>query len=88
MRAAWGGAPQPQADHGPRAHEAGLLRLDCSKARAALGWRPALNLEQALDWIVAWHKAIGRGEDARAVTLAQIADYSAAASQGSVSVAA
>lgn len=77
MRAAWGGAPQPQADHGSRVHEAGLLRLDCSKARAALGWRPALNLEQALDWIVEWHKAIGRGEDARAITLKQIADYQA-----------
>lgn len=88
MRAAWGGAPHPQADHGSRVHEAGLLRLDCSKARTALGWQPALNLETALDWIVDWHKATGRGEDARAVTLAQIAAYSAAASQGSLSVAA
>jgi CDP-glucose 4,6-dehydratase len=77
MRAAWGGAPQPQADHGSRVHEAGLLRLDCSKARAALGWRPALKLEQALDWIVEWHKAVGGGEDARAITLKQIADYQA-----------
>jgi CDP-glucose 4,6-dehydratase len=88
MRAAWGGAPQSQADHGPRVHEAGLLRLDCSKARAALGWRPALNLEQALDWIVDWHKAVGSGADARALTLAQIDDYSAACSQGSVPAAA
>lgn len=77
MRAAWGGAPQPQTDRGSRVHEAGLLRLDCSKARAALGWRPALNLEQALDWIVEWHKAVGGGEDARAITLKQIADYQA-----------
>lgn len=77
MRAAWGGASQPQADQGSRVYEAGLLRLDCSKARAALGWRPALNLEQALDWIVAWHKAVGGGEDARAITLKQIADYQA-----------
>ena len=89
MRRIWGGdASQPQADRRSHVHEAGLLRLDCSKARAALDWRPALNLEQALDWIVAWHKAVGRGEQARAVTLAQIADYSAASSQGSVPVAA
>lgn len=79
MRTAWGGAPQSKADHGSRVHEAGLLRLDCSKARAALGWRPALNLETALDWIVAWHKAAGAGEDARAITLKQIADYQARA---------
>ncbi len=82
MRAAWGGgAADALPDTGARPHEAGLLRLDCSKARAALGWRPALRLEQALDWIVGWHKAVGAGEDARAVTLAQIADYSAASSR-------
>ncbi len=78
MRAAWGeGAGAALADTGPRPHEAGLLRLDCSKARAALGWRPALTLEHALDWIVAWHKATGAGDDARAVTLSQIGDYAA-----------
>lgn len=78
MGAAWGnGAGDPLADTGPRPHEAGLLRLDCSKARAALGWRPALTLDRALDWIVTWHKATGTGQDARAVTLSQIADYAA-----------
>ncbi|MDP5280758.1 CDP-glucose 4,6-dehydratase [Sphingomonas sp. DG1-23] len=86
MRAAWGGTPPPEADHGSRVHEAGLLRLDCSKARAALGWQPALDLETALDWIVDWHKAVGRGEDARAVTLAQIADYSVAASDPHIGI--
>ena len=30
------------------------------------------------DWIVAWHKAVGSGKDARAVTLAQIAEYAKA----------
>lgn len=79
MRNAWGGgAGEALADTGPRPHEAGLLRLDCSKARGALGWRPALTLEQALGWIVAWHKAVGTGKDARLVTQAQIADYIAA----------
>jgi len=82
MRAAWGDGDAPLLDSGPRPHEAGLLRLDSSKARAALGWRPALTLDRALEWIVAWHKAVGSGEDARAVTLAQIADYSAASSIG------
>ncbi len=80
MRAAWGGnATEPRPDTGLRPHEAGLLRLDTAKARSALGWRPSLPLEQALDWIVAWHKAVGSGKDARAVTLAQIAEYAALA---------
>lgn len=82
MRAAWGDGGAPLLDSGPRPHEAGLLRLDSSKARTALGWRPTLTLDRALEWIVAWHKAVGSGEDARAVTLAQIADYSAASSIG------
>jgi CDP-glucose 4,6-dehydratase len=77
MRAAWGGAGRAIADTGPRPHEAGLLRLDTSKARTALGWRPKLALDQALEWIVAWHKAVAAGADARAVTQAQIADYQA-----------
>ncbi|MFA7595318.1 MAG: CDP-glucose 4,6-dehydratase [Novosphingobium sp.] len=79
MRAAWGGgAGEALPDTGPKPHEAGLLRLDCSKARAALGWRPALTLDDALRWIVAWHKAVGSGENAREITLGQIADYVAA----------
>lgn len=80
MRAAWSeGAAAPEFDSGPRPHEAGLLRLDISRARNRLGWRPALNLGEAIDWIVDWHKAVGAGEDARTITLRQIAHYAARA---------
>ena len=48
----------------------------------ALGWRPALTLDQALGWIVDWHKAVGAGEDARAVTRRQIAAYAALSGAG------
>jgi CDP-glucose 4,6-dehydratase len=77
MQGLWGGARDAVPFNGERPHEATLLRLDCSKARAALGWRPALTLDIALDWIVQWHKQVAAGGDARAVTMAQIADYSA-----------
>lgn len=76
MQAAWGGGARPSIPAPvPGPHEAGLLRLDCSKARAALGWRPALTLQTALEWIVDWHQAVGRGGDAREVTMRQIAAY-------------
>lgn len=79
MRAAWGRAGGQAAEAVPFVgsvpHEAGLLRLDCSKARAHLGWRPALPLGDALDWIVDWQRQVGAGDDARATTLRQIADY-------------
>lgn len=37
-------------------HEASLLSLDTSKARFILGWKPKLNIEQALDMTVEWYK--------------------------------
>lgn len=64
-----------QRDAAPQVHEAHLLRLDCSKARAGLGWRPAWNLEGALEKIVHWHQAVERGEDARATSLGQLAQF-------------
>ncbi len=64
-----------QRDLAPQVHEAHLLRLDCSKARAGLGWRPAWQLETALEKIVHWHQAVDRREDARTVSLGQLAEF-------------
>ena len=75
MLEAWGGDSGWTRPEGPQPHEAVLLRLDCSKARAELGWRPAMSLEQSLAKVVEWHSAVHRGEDARAVSLAQLAEY-------------
>ncbi len=59
-------------------HEATLLKLDCSKAKTRLGWRPAWPLEQGLRATVEWYLAQRAGQDMRAFTLAQIERYSAA----------
>jgi CDP-glucose 4,6-dehydratase len=74
MVQAWGGTRWALAG-GEHPHEAGLLRVDSSKARAELGWQPVMDLPQALDSIIAWHKAVSRGENARDVTLGQIESY-------------
>jgi CDP-glucose 4,6-dehydratase len=71
---AWGGGEWTRPN-GAQPHEAALLRLDCSKARAELGWRPRLRLQDALDKVVEWHKHVASGGDARAISLAQIDDY-------------
>ncbi|WP_217424143.1 CDP-glucose 4,6-dehydratase [Magnetospirillum sp. UT-4] len=59
-------------------HEAHHLRLDCSKARARLGWRPRWDLGAALERIVAWYGSQAGGADARALTETQIAAYDSA----------
>ena len=55
--------------------ETPALRLDASRARETLGWRPRLDLEQTVAWTVDWYRAYTRGDDVRELTLAQIAAY-------------
>jgi CDP-glucose 4,6-dehydratase len=57
------------------AHEAGLLRLDSSKARKLLGWRPRWALDEALARTVSWHRAWKQKSDLTALSLEQIGDY-------------
>jgi CDP-glucose 4,6-dehydratase len=64
-----------QCDASPQPHEANYLKLDSSKARAQLGWAPRWRLDTALDMTVAWHRAWRQGDDMRALSLAQIAEY-------------
>lgn len=60
---------------GDHPHEAGFLKLDCSKARARLNWTPKLDLDTALDWTRQWYQAANKQDDLRALTARQIADY-------------
>jgi CDP-glucose 4,6-dehydratase len=55
--------------------EAPLLRLDCTKARARLGWLPSLNLESALEWTIRWYRGWLDKADLRTLTLADIERY-------------
>ena len=71
----WGAGAAWELDGAPQPHEATYLKLDCSKARARLGWQPRWDLGRTLDEIVAWHKALAQGTDMHAFTLAQIATY-------------
>jgi CDP-glucose 4,6-dehydratase len=59
-------------DDGPHPHEARYLKLDSSRARTRLGWRPLLGLDTALEATVEWYSALREGADMRAVTVGQI----------------
>jgi CDP-glucose 4,6-dehydratase len=56
-------------------HEAGLLRLDSSRARQLLKWQPRWSLQQCLEHTLDWHLAWKKGEDMREVTLKQLDLY-------------
>jgi CDP-glucose 4,6-dehydratase len=67
-----------RVDPGPHPHEAGWLKLDSSRARQRLGWRPRWELGETLDAIVDWYLALRAGDDVRATTLRQIDEFASA----------
>ena len=68
----WEAAPEEAAPP-----EAGLLRLDCTRARERLGWRPQLTLKEAAELTVAWYRAAADASPAALFELsaAQIGGY-------------
>ncbi len=78
IRRAWGaGAPvfrfPEQAPDAP--HEAGILRLDSTKAQSRLGWRPRLTLQEAIDLTADWYKAHAANAQMAKVTATQIEHF-------------
>jgi CDP-glucose 4,6-dehydratase len=55
----WGGGPGWERDGGTHPHETTQLRLDASKARERLRWKPVLGIEEALAWTVDWYRHAG-----------------------------
>jgi CDP-glucose 4,6-dehydratase len=61
-------------------HEARYLKLDCSKARQVLGWRPRLTLDESVELTVAWYRralAAPRATEMYDLTCGQIRGYEA-----------
>ena len=56
-------------------HEADFLKLDISKAKEKLNWKPVWELNKSLERIVYWHKAWKNNEDMRLLSLAEIEKY-------------
>ena len=78
--ALWGGGARWERESGAHPPEAASLRLDASRARARLGWRPRLDLRDTLQWTMEWYRAWhgAGGQDAstvRARTESQIDRY-------------
>ena len=64
-----------QCDALQQPHEANTLKLDSSKAKAQLNWRPRWNLQTALGKTLSWHKSWKQGSDMAAFSAQQIQEY-------------
>jgi CDP-glucose 4,6-dehydratase len=71
----WGDGASWIRDSVPSVHEDQVLRLDASKARVELGWKPRLGIEAALEWTTEWYRAWNQGDNMAEFTEKQIAEY-------------
>lgn len=60
-------------DGGP--HEASFLKLDCSKLKSTLGWKPRWNVETTMEKVIEWSLAYLGGEDVAECMCRQINEF-------------
>lgn len=75
MAEMWGQGADWTLDGSSHLHEHQSLRLDSSKARAILGWRPKLNTESALEWTLRWYRDSFLGVEMVQATHDQICSF-------------
>ena len=72
----WGKDAKWELDKNNNPHEAGFLKLDCSKAAQELQWKPKWSLEHSLKLIVNWHQDWNAGKNMKNTCLKEIESYS------------
>lgn len=71
----WGNGAGWELDKNNNPHEAGFLKLDCSKAIQKLKWKSKWDLEFTLKEIIVWHKKFMKKEDLKLACLNTINKY-------------
>lgn len=61
--------------HESSVHEAGLLQLNCEKAKQKLRWHPRWNFERTFKETTEWYKLASEGAHISSITLNQIKRY-------------
>lgn len=56
-------------------HEANFLKLDCSKAKSVLNWKPIWNVATAVQKTVEWSKAYYGNQEIEKITQEQLEEY-------------
>lgn len=71
----WGDSASYRVEGNDTFHEAGLLRLDISRATQELGWQPKWGMEKTVSQIVDWYKSFSEGQDALDLCEKQINEF-------------
>lgn len=72
----WGdGASWKNISENNAPHEANFLKLDCSRIKSALNWKPRWHIDDAVEKTVEWSKAYLAGQNVDHVMERQIAEY-------------
>jgi len=72
---AWGEGQSWENKYLGGPHEAGFLKLDCSKVKTVFGWKPRWNVEEAVCRTVEWTRVYQQNGDVCAIMDEQIAKY-------------
>ncbi len=75
MVANWHDQATWELDKNNNPHEAGYLKLDCSKAASKLNWQPKWNLDFTLGKIINWHQHFLYGSNIQDECLNEIKEY-------------
>ncbi len=75
MVKAWGDNASWKLDTDNNPHEAGFLKLDCSKVKSRLKWEPKWPLDFTLNLIVKWHQDWIAGKNTQKQCLQEIEAY-------------
>lgn len=70
---AFGSGAYECPEMGSKPHEAGLLKLEISKAKEMLGWKPHFESAEAVQWTMDWYKHAD--SDPKSYTEKQIAQF-------------
>jgi CDP-glucose 4,6-dehydratase len=72
---AWGAGEYETPTAAGQPHEAGLLKLDISKAINELQWKPKYNAQESIYKTIAWYKALQQGNEAYTLVKRDIEEF-------------
>lgn len=76
IASSWEGSIKWEIEEQKNLHEAGYLKLDCSKAKTRLNWTPRWNIERAIEETIIWYKEFEKSKNKiKEFSISQINSY-------------